>query len=213
MKWYYIFGFLFLFGCDKNSDQDIIEPEIILSGILNEKMNLQKLDLIIEPAEVGCLTYKITDSVDIDLNDSYDLLIHLLYVKPDSTGRICCDCPLNDPLCECFPNTGTRLRYMSNLNSEYEILIDENRAVHNRGLIKKCSYGDTINKSKYWLNDKELVFYYTSFHPNDEYGNWALANDGYIGIRRINDVDTCYGWISIELTDTCRIVEVALQQK
>lgn len=87
--------------------------------------------------------------------------------------------------------------------SNWEICLLENDTMN----IKLLALGDTLKTQKNWhnSNSKDYVFathtYYENF-PNSvsSSGLWNETQNGYLGIRLIENMDTTYGWIRISIT-------------
>lgn len=207
MNKYLIIVFLMLtLSCRKHDDYTSSKAPV-LAGIADHDMDSFNPEMDIVPQQTGCLIFHITDSIDIDKDNKMDFQINLHLQQPDFNG-VCCNYPAGDSVIfDCFP-VGIKSRYLNVLSEIYQIKTDENKK------ISLLHYGDTITNKGTWSNGSNLLFYYNSFPcSGNSAGYWENVKDGYVGIRKISDKDTCYGWITIDMNDTCKVKLMSIRKK
>lgn len=101
--------------------------------------------------------------------------------------------------------------------SNWEICLDKNDTLN----IKRFSKGDTLQPTYNWVKMKKKDYvlatysYYNDF-PNSSTtkGLWNDTQNGFMGIRLIENTDTIYGWIRINITNKYKleIIDYAIEQ-
>lgn len=200
-----------MISCEKSSDspENTDSQDLpVIAGVYNTSdyyYNLSPYMQVVEK-ETGCLLYTGKDSLDIDNNNVFELILNSWSQVPDIAGE-CCDCP-DDPdvICDCIP-TGRIFKYFQIQDTSFQIACDINsRAV--------CfSLNDTIENWPNWVNTGmiTLIDTYNFPPPVISYGNWISDNDMYLGIRKVHG-DTTYGWLRLNLSETIEVKELYLEK-
>jgi hypothetical protein len=107
--------------------------------------------------------------------------------------------------------------YLATL-SNWEICLKDDDTIH----IKLFDEGDIINTSKNWTGtqNKDFIFadhaFYESDPLNTSYsGMWNNITNGFMAIRSIENSDTTYGWIRIDIINNydLTVYDCAIQNK
>jgi hypothetical protein len=143
------------------------------------------------------------DSIDIDTNGTYDLTFYIHNYENDCSDFYCdsgdiCDCWETWSKYQAFKNTGT-FQIAYDTDSLYPLCLLER---------------DTLTDSRLWIiKDINCLqdYYFGTYYTHE--GHWIDEDFGFIGIRKIENNDTCYGWIYMEHTgSSLRIEKIALQK-
>jgi hypothetical protein len=201
---YSVFLSSLLLGCEKNIDNPVIKNEIIAGVYDTLKMEYYDYnpDLVLTQDEIGCHQYSGLDSINIDQHSDWDLKFRY-YLYNDIMGECC-----TDTIGDCF----------GWVFLEKIIEISDNYQIHTDYLnwVKPLNSGDIIDSRLNWCDDKTvLLFRLTGVtDPGQGYWNWSnIMEAKYLGIRKIEALDTIYGWILLDTKETIRIKEYAFNQK
>lgn len=189
---------------DDNKNDDTIKvftkDKFLLIGdtIYSNYYDNQKINM------VGIKNGRVHDSIDIDSNLSFDFIFQLYYWDDDCSDFIC-DTPA---ICDCWPTVDIYKGFIN--QSQFQVAYDFDSLYPFRFFEL-----DTISENNIWLR-KELncLQNYAFGFRNYNYGNWADWENGFLGVRKIYENDTCYGWIYIEHSWTnLNINEMAIQKE
>lgn len=186
---------LILFSCDRIDTDDLVvrNPYLILGNISACNVNSFRPFLRVSD-----------DSIDINNDLIYDFKLFTDDVYIDDCDEFYENCP-PEVICDCWPIIYYDYSILN--KSDIEIAMDSK---YNYPL--QLIEGDTINDNNFWASK-----YFNILFHNDaeigEYGHWTEQHEGYLGIRLVENKDTIYGWLIMEL-DSLKITlkEIALQK-
>ncbi len=81
----------------------------------------------------------------------------------------------------------------------------QNRSFSLEAMAFPFSYADTIKNSGGWRWDDTLTFRYNWYDQIDRYCGLYIPDTSYIGFRLINNSDTLFGWLLINLNGYSKI--------
>jgi hypothetical protein len=149
----------------------------------------------------------VSDSIDIDFDKKYDFKFSIDYRSSD-----CSDVPDIDEdssvIWDCYPTLSVNNSFI-NFGS-YQIAYSSDSVSPLR-----LSAGDTISDKNVWLCKMNNLMEYSYFGLGmGGYGRWVEVKDGYLGLRKIEANDTCYGWMYIDYSKLQIIITgIAIQKK
>jgi hypothetical protein len=140
-----------------------------------------------------------SDLFDINFDGKYDVEIEINDVFID------CDefldtCP-PDVICDCWPTI--YIDYIINLASGIEIAIDTDSTIH------EFMLNDTISDSNIWTSHTK----YPLFHRTPYDVNWIGYYELFLGLRKIQNLDTLLSWINIRIENPDLYIKEAAIQK
>jgi hypothetical protein len=140
------------------------------------------------------------DSLDIDRDYKKDLLFSRDSVFIDDCEEFLANCPPN-VICDCFPTLYTD--YNIELANDSELAIDNDSTIH------EYAIHDTVSNKNQWSKNTKYPLYHRSI--SDPF--WTGSKEYFIGIRILQNRDTLYSWINIEINDSGFVIkEMAIQK-
>jgi hypothetical protein len=200
----------FLLSCEEdNTFKQNTIPDYAVAGQYDSTLTyfLVNPPVSIVENKIGCSFYSGSDSIDIDLDNQYDIVFVSNNQVPDWTG-VCCDWPEDSTIIyDCWPS-GQKSKNAYLIDSGFQLACAENYNLMCFGL------NDTIKPGSQWQSKRWMYLSRSSYFPPPEIksGFWDGNEDRYLGIRRI-DQDTLYGWIKINAGETIEIKEVYFSGK
>jgi hypothetical protein len=140
--------------------------------------------------------------MNIDQHSDWDLKFRY-YLYNDIIGECC-----TDTIGDCFGWV-----YLEKI-----IEIPDNYQIHTDSLnwVKPLNNGDIIDSRLKWCDDNTVLLFRLSgvTDPGQGYWNWTnIMEAKYLGIRKIEALDTIYGWILVDAKETISVKEYAFNQK
>ena len=129
--------------------------------------------------------YSKLDSLDLNNDQIFDIAVR--HLGNDGSGSS-----------NAFPYVEYKL---IRLNTSFEFLCDSFNILDTL----KTSVCKDVN----WGNFDNYRLYY--FSPDLQQGFWNSGTSGFIGVRNINDADTIYGWIEMNINESVNITKIAWQ--
>ncbi|NOR87521.1 MAG: hypothetical protein GQ527_07930 [Bacteroidales bacterium] len=196
---------LFVFGCNKSDNEEIAiitqNTGILLAGSIPENAYSNVLDYVNlngVRTDSSALYYGAMALVYLDANFTDDLWISVISIGNNDNYSTSAYVEIRDNWQVCLNNNDT----------SYVKLLDE---------------GDTLSRNLNWQGIEEQKYYFATYNYTtennnitiDSVGSWNNMIDGFLGIRKIEDSDTLYGWIKIDISNHYILFadEYAIQNK
>src|SRR4030043_769525 len=184
---------LVIFNCENNEDiirdlsEDIPKNNYLIIG---DTTNCEYISGNPIMSIYAIQNVRVYDSIDVDNDFIYDFVFNFVYQYDDCSDFVC-DSGI---ICDCWP---INYKYQGFINHrDFEAAYDTVRYYPLRFIEQ-----DTISGKNIWVNQDFNCLRSFGFGGGNN-GHWKDATNGYLGIRKTKNNDTCYGWIYIEYTVT-----------
>jgi hypothetical protein len=174
--------------------QNIIAGDSISDGIVYTNI----IDTVLENEcdYIGCGTVQ-KYKIDLDQDDSSDYEIEMFYMTAAGYGET--------------PSFMLGSIFISSTKITNRISMTSDTVY-----VNVHSIGDTIGSRMIWTNDvhiHDLIYAYVQYYTNEipetyyySVDNWKNQYNKYIGLQMINENDTIFGWLRIDVEDENKII-------
>ena len=186
-------SFALIISCERNDEpiKEVRNSFLVVGDTLNCKYVDFNPDILFDTE---------MDSFDINFDNKFDVEFIENSVFIDDCEEVWENCP-PDAICDCWPIIYTD--YIINMTNNTEIVIDKDSTLH------EFYINDTISKSNIWTRHTKYPMYHRTLYDT----NWSGFYELILGLRKIQNPDTLYSWLSIRIENSVIIVkELAIQK-
>ena len=209
----------FLFSCEKKENEqkeNIVKESFVLAGIYDSSFYHKCFNpgFSIQLKQVGCWEMMGKDSLDLNNDGKYDLILTDGELNNIPLENCCPQSSDSTIIVDCWPSFYQYFQIA--LADSFELLSDtvnDNLYKISTSFIDTLNVNDTINDVNRGFSNQPSYFYTYNKPLTGGYGKWInIKSDKYVGFRFTIKGFKKYGWIRIEKIDKLIIKEIAYKK-